>query len=71
MTYSNQIDGIRTILTEDHYAIDVEFMDAKNYNDDDDIDIFFTSLSNKLEKAEEYDLILLADDYALSCWDVP
>lgn len=66
MTYSNQIDGIRTILTEDHYAIDVEFMDAKNYNDDEDIDIFFTSLSNKLEKAEEYDLILLADDYALS-----
>lgn len=40
MTYSDQIDGIRSVLPEDQYVIDVEFMDAKNYNEEEDIQIF-------------------------------
>lgn len=66
MTYSDQISGLRSVLPEQHYDIDVEFMDTKRFNSDEDIHKFYQMLSYKLDQLEPYDLVILADDYALN-----
>jgi signal transduction histidine kinase len=66
MTYSEQIGGIRSIMDDEHYEIDVEFMDAKRFPTEENTIRFYQSLKYKLENSKTYDLVLLADDYSLS-----
>lgn len=66
MTYSDQMEGLRSLLPEQQYDIDVEFMDTKRFNSEEDILKFYDMLKYKLEQLEPYDLVILADDYALS-----
>lgn len=66
ITYSEQIEGIRSVMDYNQYEIDVEFMDAKRFNSEENTLLFYQSLEYKLDHSEKYDLVLLADDYALS-----
>jgi signal transduction histidine kinase/ABC-type uncharacterized transport system substrate-binding protein len=66
ITYPEQIAGIRSVMNYETYEIDVEFMDTKKFNSKEDIAYFYESLKRKLDRLEAYDVVLIADDYALS-----
>lgn len=64
-TFFQQIEGLKDRLTSDDYIIDVEFMDAKRFNTDENVQSFEARLSYKLSKANDYELIIASDDNAL------
>lgn len=65
-TFFQQIEGIKSVFLTRSIVFDVEFMDSKRFYDKTNLDNFHDSLSYKLSKVPAYDLILTADDNALS-----
>lgn len=65
-TYYQQIDGLRESFPQPHYLIDIEFMDSKRFNTEDNLYLFNQLLTYKLDHYQTYDLIITADDNALS-----
>ena len=65
-TFFDQIEGVRSGFAEQNIALDIEFMDAKRFNDPQNLDNFYQSLTYKLSKNPPYDVILVADDNALA-----
>jgi ABC-type uncharacterized transport system substrate-binding protein len=63
-TYSQQINGIKSVLDTTDVNIDIEFMDSKRFTDPQTYDLFYKSLKNKLENSTKYNAILTADDNA-------
>ncbi|MBN2595891.1 MAG: PAS domain S-box protein [Marinifilaceae bacterium] len=63
-TYSQQINGIKSVLDTADVNIDVEFMDSKRFTDPETYDLFYKSLKNKLANSIKYNAILIADDNA-------
>ncbi len=62
-TFFQQIEGVKSVLKE--VDIDIEFMDAKRFvNDDTNQELFYQALSYKLKNIAPYDAVLLADDAA-------
>ena len=63
--FFQQIDGIKSILTEENYIIDLEFMDSKRFFQDENINNFYNSIKYKMKNnPEKYDAIIVADDNA-------
>ena len=67
-TFFLQIDGLKDELPSEHYIIDLEFMDAKRFNTDENVKSFYDRLKYKLSQRSEdpYDLVITSDDNALS-----
>lgn len=65
-TFFQQVNGIKSIFANQPILLDVEFMDSKRFSGAVNIKTFHTSLSHKLSRIEPYDLVLSADDNALS-----
>lgn len=64
-TIPPQITGIQSVITEEEAEIDYEFMDTKRFSDDEDIELFYNSLNNKLKRLDPYDAVIVGDDAAL------
>ena len=64
-TYPFHIEGINESLTSQNIEYDVVCMDAKIYNEPEDIDDFHDFLKKRLETHDKYDGLLVADDEAL------
>ena len=62
----HEIEGISNILSESSYNLSFEFMDSRRYDSEEDIEIFYAYLSNKLLNGKKYDCIIACDDAALS-----
>lgn len=63
-TFFKQIEGIKSVLKEDKYVMDIEFMDSKRFFTDGNIDNFYKSLAYKINYQEKYDVIITSDDNA-------
>lgn len=64
-TFSNQVDGIREILTEEIADIQIEYLDTKQYPEGEIHDLIEETIAAKLKKDLDFDLVLTADDNAL------
>ena len=64
-TVKKQIQGIREVLNEKSYQLDIEFMDTKRLDPEEVELIFFQLLNIKQEVLKNYDAILVGDDNAL------
>ena len=65
-TFFQQTEGVLSLFAGHDILVDVEFMDSKRFMDDENFHRFFKTLRYKLEHLPPYDLILSADDTALS-----
>ena len=65
-TFFQQIEGIKSAFSTETIVLDIEFMDSERFYDDTNLDNFHNSLSCKLSQSPAYDLIITADDNALS-----
>ena len=61
-----EIYGISNILSESSYNLSFEFMDSRRYDSEEDIEIYYAYLSNKLLSSRKYDCIIACDDAALA-----
>lgn len=61
-----ELQGISNILSESSYTLSFEFMDSRRYDSEEDIEIYYTYLSNKLLNGRKYDCIIACDDAALA-----
>jgi len=63
--FFQQIDGIKSVLTDKNSIIDLEFMDSKRFFKDENIMNFYNSLKYKIENNPiKYDAIMVGDDNA-------
>lgn len=60
-----QFDGVRSILEENHITYDIEFMDSKRFDDQENYDRYFAFLKYRIDNSRPYDAILCSDDNAL------
>lgn len=60
-----QVKGIQDVLGPQDVSLDMEFMDTKRFSEEEDLELFYRSLRNKLEKLPPYDAVILGDDAAL------
>ncbi|MCP4112124.1 MAG: hypothetical protein GY749_42450 [Desulfobacteraceae bacterium] len=65
-TFFQQTEGIKSVFSSHSIVLDIEFMDSKRFYDNISLDNFHGSLSYKLSKTPPYDLVMTADDNALS-----
>lgn len=65
-TVPQQIKGLNETLNPDLYSIDYEFMDSKRFSSNEDISAFYNYIKAKLDSLPKYDVIIAADDAALS-----
>ncbi len=64
-TFNHQIDGLRSVLDEEHVLLDMEFLDSKRFNTDEVIKLRREFFIYKFQHVPEYDLVITADDNAL------
>jgi two-component system cell cycle sensor histidine kinase/response regulator CckA len=65
-TFFQQIAGIKSTFDPLTIDLDIEFMDSKRFYSPENLNNFYNSLHYKLSRAENYDVIMTADDNALS-----
>lgn len=65
-TFFRQIKGIQSIFSPKNILFDVEFMDSKRFADSENEQNFLHLLSYKLHHAKPYDVVMTADDNALT-----
>lgn len=64
-TFFQQIEGVKSVFQNKRIQLDVEFMDSKRFNDEQNLTNFYQSIQYKLSQATTYDIIMAADDNAL------
>lgn len=62
---SLQLNGIKNILTPAGIGLDIEYMDTKRFDTDENIKLFHDLLKYKLNNCEPYDAVIVGDDRAL------
>jgi len=63
--FFQQIDGIKSVLTDENSILDLEFMDSKRFFQKENIKNFYNSLKYKItNNPEKYDAIIVGDDNA-------
>lgn len=64
-TFFEQIDGIKSVFTEEKIHFDIEFMDSKRFPEAKSYSLFCENLCYKINKQKPYDAIITCDDNAL------
>ncbi len=65
-TFFDQITGVQAAFEGQNITLDIEFMDTKRFNDAANLTNFYNSLAYKLARQQPYDVIITADDNALT-----
>lgn len=65
MIVEEQLDGIRERFSDQPIFIDVEFMDTKRFNEEENYNSFYNRLLYKLKQELNYDAVIVADDNGL------
>ncbi|HEY8889078.1 MAG TPA: ABC transporter substrate binding protein [Clostridium sp.] len=64
-TFFQQIDGIKSVLSDKNYILDVEFLDSKRFFQEKNIENFYNSIKYKIKnEPEKYDAVIVGDDNA-------
>lgn len=64
-TVPDQIEGIHEALDPYNIQVDIEYMDTKRFDTQENINHFYSSLKYKLSNLQPYDAIIVGDDRAL------
>lgn len=64
-TVDLQKAGINRAFKDSNVQLDIAYMDMKNYNNAENVNLFYQMLRYKLANKEKYDAILIGDDAAL------
>jgi len=64
-TFFQQIQGIKSVFSNEDILLDVEFMDSKRFIDGENIQNFMRLLSYKISHTKPYDIVMTGDDNAL------
>lgn len=64
-TLPDQVAGIMSVFEEYNIHLDIDYMDTKQYGDEQTYLNYFKFLEDRLNNVEPYDLILVGDDNAL------
>ncbi|GAA0181975.1 hypothetical protein SH2C18_44310 [Clostridium sediminicola] len=64
-TFNQQIEGIKSELDNSEILIDIEFMDTKRFNTEENINNFLNSLKYKITNTKKYNGVIVCDDNAL------
>ena len=64
-TLPDQMEGIRSALSQRNWRFDIEYMDTKRLNTDEQRGVFREHLAHKFSELDRYDLVLVGDDNAL------
>ncbi|MBU3145277.1 ABC transporter substrate binding protein [Clostridium sp. CF012] len=63
--FFQQIDGIKSVLTDEDFIIDLEFMDSKRFFKGENINNFYNLIRYKIKNnPQKYDAIIVGDDNA-------
>jgi PAS domain S-box-containing protein len=65
-SFFDQVEGVRQALSGHDVELDVEFMDTKRFYDPVNFDRFTRLLTYKLAHTDPYDVLIVADDNALT-----
>ena len=65
-TFFEQIEGIKSVLDSINVELDVEFMDSKRFADSMNNNVFYQSISYKINSAPKYSAVITSDDNALN-----
>lgn len=65
-TFFQQIEGVKSAFDPLSIDLDIEFIYSKRFYTPENLNNFYNSLRYKLSRAEAYDVIMAADDNALS-----
>lgn len=64
-TVPDQIEGIHEALDPFNIQVDIEYMDAKRFDTQENINQFYSLLKYKLSHVQPYDAVIVGDDRAL------
>jgi diguanylate cyclase (GGDEF)-like protein/PAS domain S-box-containing protein len=65
-TFMDAIGGIQSVLTNDRFTIDIEFLNSKHYHTPENTLLFYQHLAYKMANRPSYHLVMTADDNALN-----
>ncbi|MCA9980058.1 MAG: PAS domain S-box protein, partial [Anaerolineales bacterium] len=65
-TFQEQVQGLRTTFDGQPIELDIEFMDAKRFDTDTNLQQFYERLAYKLSQQAPYEALIVADDSALT-----
>lgn len=65
MTVPEQIEGIQSIFSVNKINLDIEYMDTKRFETNENISNFYQSLKYKMDNLRTYDAVIVGDDRAL------
>lgn len=65
-TFFRQVEGVKSVFDSLPVQLDVEFMDSKRFYTPENLNRFYKLLKYKLSQTGAYDVIMTADDNALS-----
>ncbi len=60
-----QVQGIKEILSPKDVNVDIEYMDTKRIQSQENIDLFYEVIKFKLGQVQPYDAVIVGDDSAL------
>ncbi|HCY83664.1 MAG TPA: hypothetical protein DHV36_00850 [Desulfobacteraceae bacterium] len=64
-TFFQQVEGIRSVFSQEDILLDIEFMDTKRFPEPESWEMFWQTLRYKLRRTVGYDAVMVADDNAL------
>ena len=64
-TLPSQIEGIKSVFDGASVALDIDYMDTKTHNYDENYNNYYDFLKTRLENGAPYDVVIVGDDNAL------
>lgn len=64
-TVPDQIKGLHSVFDIHNVVLDIEYMDTKRFDNDENKALFYSMLKYKMESLPPYDAIIVGDDNAL------
>jgi diguanylate cyclase (GGDEF)-like protein len=65
ITVPDHIEGIKSVFKSNNIKLDIEYMDAKRFDTDENKFLFYQLLKYKMERLNSYDAVIVGDDSAL------
>jgi diguanylate cyclase (GGDEF)-like protein len=65
LSVPDQIAGVKSVFESENIYLDIEYMDTKRFDTQENVHLFYNTLKYKLDHLESYDAVIAGDDNAL------
>ncbi|WP_313134819.1 ABC transporter substrate binding protein [Anaerocolumna sp.] len=65
LSVPDQIAGVKSVFEFENIYLDIEYMDTKRFDTQENVHLFYNTLKYKLDHLESYDAVIAGDDNAL------